>query len=266
MRLIPLNTPTEVGKWAARHIVQRINAFNPTADRPFVLGLPTGGTPLEAYKHLVAMHKAGQVSFENVVTFNMDEYVGLPQEHPESYHTFMYRNFFDHVDIKKENINLLNGNAPDVDEECRQYEAKIKSYGKINLFMGGVGNDGHIAFNEPASSLASRTRIKTLTHDTRIANSRFFDNDVSQVPKFALTVGVGTLLDAEEVMILVTGHAKAQALEAAVEGNINHMWTISCLQLHAKAVVVCDEPSTMELKVKTVKYFRELEAENVKGL
>ena len=266
MRLIPLNSSVDVGKWAARHIVQRINAFNPTADRPFVLGLPTGGTPLEAYKHLVAMHKAGQVSFENVVTFNMDEYVGLPQAHPESYHTFMYKNFFDHVDIKKENINLLNGNAADVDEECRQYEAKIKSYGKINLFMGGVGNDGHIAFNEPASSLASRTRIKTLTHDTRIANSRFFDNDVSQVPKFALTVGVGTLLDAEEVMILVTGHAKAQALEAAVEGNINHMWTISCLQLHAKAVVVCDEPSTMELKVKTVKYFRELEAENMKGL
>ncbi len=266
MRLIPLNTPTEVGKWAARHIVQRINAFKPTAERPFVLGLPTGGTPLEAYKHLVAMHKAGQVSFENVVTFNMDEYVGLAQEHPESYHTFMHRNFFDHVDIKKENINLLNGNAADVDEECRQYEAKIKSYGKINLFMGGVGNDGHIAFNEPASSLASRTRIKTLTHDTRIVNSRFFDNDVSQVPKFALTVGVGTLLDAEEVMILVTGHAKAQALKAAVEGNVNHMWTISCLQLHAKAVIVCDEPATMELKVKTVKYFRELETENMKGL
>ncbi|MBU9809347.1 glucosamine-6-phosphate deaminase [Rahnella sp. C60] len=266
MRLIPLNTPTEVGKWAARHIVERINAFKPTADRPFVLGLPTGGTPLEAYKHLIAMHKAGQVSFKHVVTFNMDEYVGLPQEHPESYHTFMYKNFFDHVDIPRENINLLNGNAPDVNEECRQYEAKIKSYGKINLFMGGVGNDGHIAFNEPASSLASRTRIKTLTHETRIANSRFFDNDVSQVPKYALTVGVGTLLDAEEVMILVTGHAKAQALEAAVEGNINHMWTISCLQLHAKAVMVCDEPSTMELKVKTVKYFRELEAENMKNL
>ncbi|KQN68740.1 MULTISPECIES: glucosamine-6-phosphate deaminase [Rahnella] len=266
MRLIPLNTTTEVGKWAARHIVERINAFKPTAERPFILGLPTGGTPLEAYKHLIAMHKAGQVSFKNVVTFNMDEYVGLPQEHPESYHTFMYKNFFDHVDIPSENINLLNGNAPDIDEECRKYEEKIKSYGKINLFMGGVGNDGHIAFNEPASSLASRTRIKTLTHETRIANSRFFDNDVSQVPKYALTVGVGTLLDAEEVMILVTGHAKAQALEAAVEGNINHMWTISCLQLHAKAVMVCDEPSTMELKVKTVKYFRELEAENMKNL
>ncbi len=266
MRLIPLQDTTQVGKWAARHIVQRINAFKPTANRPFVLGLPTGGTPLEAYKHLIAMHKAGEVSFKHVVTFNMDEYVGLPQEHPESYHTFMYRNFFDHVDIPRENINLLNGNAPDVDEECRQYEAKMKSYGKVNLFMGGVGFDGHIAFNEPASSLASRTRIKTLTEETRIANSRFFDGDVSQVPKYALTVGVGTLLDAEEVMILVTGRGKAQALEAAVEGSINHLWTISCLQLHAKAVVVCDEPSTMELKVKTVKYFRELEAESVNSL
>lgn len=266
MRLIPLNDTAQVGKWAARHIVQRINAFKPTVKRPFVLGLPTGGTPLEAYNHLIALHKEGKVSFKHVVTFNMDEYVGLPQEHPESYRTFMYRNFFDHVDIPRENINLLDGNAADIDAECRQYEEKIKSYGKINLFMGGVGIDGHIAFNEPASSLASRTRIKTLAEDTLIANSRFFGGDVSLVPKYALTVGVGTLLDAEEVMILVTGHAKAQALEAAVEGNVNHMWTISCLQLHAKAVVVCDEPSTMELRVKTVKYFRELEAESVKSL
>ncbi|AHK20333.1 glucosamine-6-phosphate deaminase [Yersinia similis] len=266
MRLIPLKNTAEVGKWAARHIVNRINAFKPTAERPFILGLPTGGTPMEAYKNLIAMHKAGEVSFKHVVTFNMDEYVGLPEEHPESYYTFMHTNFFDHVDIPAENINLLNGNAADIDAECRRYEEKIKSYGKIHLFMGGVGVDGHIAFNEPASSLASRTRIKTLTQETRIANSRFFGGDANLVPKYALTVGVGTLLDAEEVMILVTGHGKAQALQAAVEGSINHMWTISCLQLHAKAIMVCDEPSTMELKVKTVKYFRELEAENVKDL
>ena len=266
MRLIPLTTAEQVGKWAARHIVNRINAFKPTADRPFVLGLPTGGTPMTTYKALVEMHKAGQVSFKHVVTFNMDEYVGLPKEHPESYYSFMHRNFFDHVDIPAENINLHNGNAPDIDAECRQYEEKIRSYGKIHLFMGGVGNDGHIAFNEPASSLASRTRIKTLTHDTRVANSRFFDNDVNQVPKYALTVGVGTLLDAEEVMILVLGSQKALALQAAVEGCVNHMWTISCLQLHPKAIMVCDEPSTMELKVKTLRYFNELEAENIKGL
>ncbi|MGV3344885.1 glucosamine-6-phosphate deaminase [Enterobacteriaceae bacterium LUAb1] len=266
MRLIPLSTTTQVGQWAARHIVQRINAFKPDANRPFVLGLPTGGTPLEAYKHLIEMHKAGMVSFKHVITFNMDEYVGLATEHPESYHSFMHHNFFDHVDIPRENIHLLNGNAPDIDAECRQYEEKIRACGKINLFMGGVGNDGHIAFNEPASSLSSRTRIKTLTHDTRVANSRFFNGDISLVPKYALTVGVGTLLDAEEVMILVTGAVKAHALQAAVEGNVNHMWTISCLQLHPKSVVVCDESATMELKVKTVKYFREMEAENMSGL
>ncbi|WDG00167.1 glucosamine-6-phosphate deaminase [Pectobacterium carotovorum subsp. carotovorum] len=266
MRLIPLTTAADVGKWAARHIVEKINAFKPSEDRPFILGLPTGSSPLEAYKSLVAMYQAGLVSFKHVITFNMDEYVGLPTDHPESYHTFMHQNFFNHVDIPRENINLLNGNAEDTTAECRRYEEKIKSYGKIHLFMGGVGNDGHIAFNEPASSLASRTRIKTLTEETRIANSRFFGGDVSLVPKFALTVGVGTLLDAEEVMILVTGRNKAQALQAAVEGNVNHMWTISCLQLHAKAIMVCDEPSTMELKVKTVKYFRELETESMKNL
>ncbi|MBG6241157.1 MAG: glucosamine-6-phosphate deaminase [Candidatus Symbiopectobacterium sp. Dall1.0] len=266
MRLIPVTTSEQVGKWAARHIVQRINAFNPSAERPFVLGLPTGSSPLEAYKALIVMHNAGLVSFKHVVTFNMDEYVGLPAAHPQSYHTFMYENFFNHVDIPQENINLLNGNAPDVVAECQRYEDKMASYGKTHLFMGGVGNDGHIAFNEPASSLASRTRIKTLTEETRTANSRFFEGDVSQVPKYALTVGVGTLLDAEEVMILVSGRNKAQALQAAVEGNVNHMWTISCLQLHAKAIIVCDEPSTMELKVKTVKYFHELGAESIIGL
>ncbi|EKO3481944.1 glucosamine-6-phosphate deaminase [Vibrio fluvialis] len=265
MRLIPLNNAAQVGKWAAAHIAKRINDFKPTADRPFVLGLPTGGTPLTTYKALIELYNEGKVSFKHVVTFNMDEYVGLPADHPESYRSFMYNNFFNHVDIQDQNINLLNGNTGDHDEECRQYEEKIKAFGKIHLFMGGVGNDGHIAFNEPASSLASRTRIKTLTHDTRIANSRFFDGDINQVPKYALTIGVGTLLDAQEVMILVTGHNKAQALEAAVEGCVNHLWTVSALQLHPKAVIVCDEPATQELKVKTVKYFTELEAENIKG-
>ena len=194
------------------------------------------------------------------------EYVGLPKEHPESYHSFMHNNFFNHVDIRPENINILNGNAEDLVAECQRYEDKIKSYGKIHLFMGGVGNDGHIAFNEPASSLASRTRVKTLTEDTRIANSRFFGGDMEQVPKLALTVGVGTLMDAEEILILVIGHAKAQALQATVEGSVNHMWTISTLQLHPKGIVVCDEPSTMELKVKTVRYFQQLEADNIKHL
>ncbi|SMY32033.1 glucosamine-6-phosphate deaminase [Photobacterium andalusiense] len=263
MRLIPLNNAQDVGLWSARYIADCINKFQPTAERPFVLGLPTGGTPLATYKRLIELYQAGEVSFKHVVTFNMDEYVGMAADHPESYRNFMYNNFFNHVDMQEQNINLLDGNTTDHQAECQRYEDKIKTYGRINLFMGGVGNDGHIAFNEPASSLASRTRIKTLTHETRIANSRFFDGDINQVPKYSLTIGVGTLLDSEEVMILITGHNKAQALQAAVEGCVNHLWTVSALQLHPKSMIICDEPSTQELKVKTVKYFQELEAENI---
>lgn len=266
MRLIPLSNANDIGLWSARYIVDQINRFAPTEDNPFVLGLPTGGTPLSTYRRLIELYNQGEVSFKHVVTFNMDEYVGLAENHPESYRSFMYENLFNHIDIQEKNINLLNGNTSDHQKECLRYEEKIKSYGQIHLFMGGVGNDGHIAFNEPASSLSSRTRIKTLTEDTRIANSRFFDNDISQVPKYALTIGVGTLLEAKEVMLLVSGHHKALALEAAVEGSVNHLWTISALQVHPKSIIVCDEPATQELKVKTVKYFKELEAENIKNL
>ncbi|AWX14402.1 glucosamine-6-phosphate deaminase [Mergibacter septicus] len=259
MRLIPLDNAKQVAKWAAQYIVDKINQFQPTAENPFVLGLPTGGTPLDTYRELIQHYQNGNVSFQYVVTFNMDEYVGLPKEHPESYHSFMHNNFFNHIDIQPQNINILDGNTADHDAECQRYENKIRQYGKIHLFMGGVGEDGHIAFNEPGSSLSSRTRIKTLTEDTLIANSRFFDNDINQVPKYALTIGVGTLLDAEEVMLLVTGHRKALALQAGVEGAVNHLWTISALQMHRRAIFVCDEAATQELKVKTVKYFKELE-------
>lgn len=261
MRLIPLARAQDVGQWSAQYIADKINAFKPTAERPFVLGLPTGGTPLATYKALIVLHQTGVVSFRHVVTFNMDEYIGLPESHPQSYHSFMHENFFNHIDIPAENINLLNGNAPDTDAECARYEDKIKAYGGVQLFMGGVGNDGHIAFNEPGSSLASRTRVKTLTPETRIANSRFFDNDINKVPKYALTVGVGTLMDAKELLILATGHNKAMAVQQAVEGSVNHMWTITCVQIHPKAIVVCDEPATLELKVKTLKYFCHLESD-----
>ncbi len=266
MRLIPLSNTEQVGQWAARYIANKINEFKPTADRPFVLGLPTGSTPLTTYKALINLYDAGEVSFKHVVTFNMDEYVGIDPMHPESYRSFMYNNFFNHVDIQEENINLLDGQAQDISAHCAAYEEKMRAYGKINLFMGGVGIDGHIAFNEPGSSLSSRTRIKTLTEDTRIANSRFFDNDINQVPKYALTIGVATLLDAEEVMILALGHNKAQALQMAIEGSVNHMWTVTALQMHQKAVIIADEPAQQELKVKTLRYFQELEAEHIKDL
>ena len=230
-----------MSQWAANYVVAKINAAKPTAEKPFVLGLPTGSSPIGMYRALVKAYQEGKVSFKNVVTFNMDEYVGLPVEHPESYHSFMFTNLFNHIDCPKENIHILNGNAKDLAEECANYEKEIEKFGGIDLFLGGIGPDGHIAFNEPGSSLTSRTRQKTLTTDTIIANSRFFENDINKVPKTALTVGVGTVMAAKEVMILVNGHAKCRALQAAVEGSVNHMWTISALQMHQHGIIVADD-------------------------
>ena len=253
----------QMSRWAAEHVIKRINEFNPTPDNKFVLGLPTGSSPEGMYACLVKANKEGRVSFKNVLTFNMDEYVVLPEDHPESYHSFMARNLFDHIDCPKENIHILNGNAPDLEAECAHYEEMIAEAGGIDLFLGGIGPDGHIAFNEPYSSLASRTRVKTLTTDTIIANSRFFEGDVNKVPKLALTVGVGTVMDAREVMILVNGHHKARALKAAVEGSVCQEWTISALQMHPHGIIVCDEPATDELKVGTYKYFKDIEKNNL---
>ncbi|MCQ2369692.1 MAG: glucosamine-6-phosphate deaminase [Paludibacteraceae bacterium] len=263
MRLIIEPDYSSMSKWAANYVANKINAAAPTKEKPFILGLPTGSSPLGMYKELIALNKAGKVSFANVITFNMDEYVGLPESHPESYHSFMWNNFFSHIDIKKENVNILNGNATDLEAECEGYEKRIAQAGGIDLFLGGIGPDGHIAFNEPGSSLSSRTRVKTLTTDTIIANSRFFENDVNKVPKTALTVGVGTVMDAKEVLILVNGHGKARALAAAVEGSVNHLWTISALQTHRKGIIVCDEAATDELRVGTYKYFKDIEKNNL---
>ena len=263
MRLIIEPSYERLSRWAAEHVIKRINEFDPTPDHKFVLGLPTGSSPIGMYRELVKANKEGRVSFKNVLTFNMDEYVNLPEEHPESYHSFMATNLFNHIDCPKENIHILNGNAKDLEAECRHYEEMIAEAGGIDLFIGGIGPDGHIAFNEPGSSLNSRTRQKTLTTDTIVANSRFFENDLEKVPKTALTVGVGTVMDAREVMILVNGHAKCRALQAAVEGSVNHMWTISALQMHQHGIIVADEAACDELKVATYKYFKDIEKDNL---
>jgi glucosamine-6-phosphate deaminase len=263
MRVIIEPDYKTASKWAANYITKSIIEFAPDSSKPFVLGLPTGSSPLGKYGELKTLNENGVVSFKNVVTFNMDEYVNLPKEHPESYHSFMWNNFFSHIDIDEKNVNILNGNAPDLEAECASYEEKIKKVGGIKLFLGGIGPDGHIAFNEPGSSLSSRTRVKTLTYDTIVANSRFFDGDINKVPKTALTVGVGTVLDADEVLIIVNGHNKARALKHAIEGSVNHIWTISALQMHPKGIIVCDEESTDELKVGTVKYFKDIESANL---
>ena len=158
MRVIIEPNYEEMSRWAAEYVAGKINAANPTPEKPFVLGCPTGSSPLGLYRKLIEMNKAGKVSFQNVVTYNMDEYVALPEDHPESYHSFMWNNFFNHIDIKKENVHILNGNAPDLIAECDAYEKAIEAVGGIDLFMGGIGPDGHIAFNEPFSSLGSKSK------------------------------------------------------------------------------------------------------------
>ena len=256
MKLVIKDNYECMSEWAANHIADAIR--NHKEDRPFVLGLPTGSSPLGVYKRLVAMNKAGELSFKNVVTFNMDEYVGLPKEHDQSYWYFMHENFFDHIDIPKENINILDGMTDDPEGECLRYEEKIKSYGGIDLFLGGCGVDGHIAFNEPYTSLVSRTGLRNLTEDTLIVNSRFFENDPEKVPKQALSVGVGTVCDAKQVLLLISGHNKARALRHCVEGGVNHARTISALQLHADAIIACDEAACGELRVDTYKFFKDV--------
>ncbi|XP_005093159.1 glucosamine-6-phosphate isomerase 1 [Aplysia californica] len=258
MRLVINDTYDEVSVWAAKYVRRKIIEFHPGPGKLFTLGLPTGSTPLGMYRKLIEFYKAGKLSFKYVKTFNMDEYVELARDHPESYHSFMWDNFFKHIDIEPSNAHILDGNAADLEKECDNYEKMIKEAGGIRLFIGGIGPDGHIAFNEPGSSLVSRTRVKTLAQETIQANARFFGNDLSKVPTQALTVGVGTVMDADEVMILITGAHKAFALHKAIEEGVNHMWTVSAFQQHPRTIFLCDEDATMELRVRTVKYFKGL--------
>jgi glucosamine-6-phosphate deaminase len=195
MRLVIRDTPCLAAEYVAAYIADRIKTFAPSPSRPFVLGLPTGNSPLPIYRALITLHKAQGLSFKNVVTFNMDSYCGLPVSHPASYHSSMYANFFRHVDILSQNVHLLDGNATDYDAECAAYEAKMQVFGGVEMWLGGVGEDGHVAFNEPGSSLASRTRVEVLADETRIVNGHNFDGTPQSCPEKALTVGLGTLLD-----------------------------------------------------------------------
>lgn len=257
MRIVIQDNYDKMCLWAANFIADKIS--NHKENRPFVLGLPTGSSPLGVYAELIKKNKAGEISFNNVVTFNMDEYLGLPREHDQSYWYFMWSNFFDHIDIPKENVNILNGMTDDPVGECARYEEKIAACGGIDLFMGGIGVDGHLAFNEPYTSLASRTGVRELTTDTRIVNSRFFGGDPEKVPSKALSVGIGTVTDAKEVLVLISGHNKARALAATVEGGVSQKWTCSALQLHNAAIIACDEAACGELTVDTYKYFLDIE-------
>ncbi|MDR2177293.1 MAG: glucosamine-6-phosphate deaminase [Treponema sp.] len=257
MRLIVVKDYHELSAAGAEYIAERVTRFR--GDRPFVLGLPTGSTPLGIYRELIRKHREGKLSFSRVITFNMDEYLGLSSGHPQSYHSFMWENFFSHIDIPASNVHILNGETRDPEGECRAYEEAITAAGGIDLFLGGMGEDGHIAFNEPFSSFNSRTRVAILTAGTRAVNARFFGGDISQVPRAALTVGVGTVMDAKEVLIAASGRNKARALRDAVEGSISHRCPLSCLQNHPRAAIICDAAAAAELEVGTVEYFKTLE-------
>lgn len=237
-------TKHNLGLWAASYIQKRIGA---AGQNPFVLGLPTGGTVLDMYSALSALVKNKKMSFQNAVTFNMDEYVGLPPEHDQSYHYYMKHNLFDHVDIKPENAHILNGLAEDLNKECLRYEQAIIACGGVDLGLGGVGRNGHLAFNEPGSAFTSRTRVMELTQNTRQANSRFFGGDINKVPAKALTVGIATVLDAKELLFLASGQSKAEAVARLAQGEVTPNWPITALKTHPKAALLADEAAASAL-------------------
>jgi glucosamine-6-phosphate deaminase len=214
-----------------------------------VLGFATGGTPLGMYKELIRMHKNEGLDFSKVTTFNLDEYVGLPPEHDQSYHYFMWENLFKHINVDRRFVHIPMGMADDIEAHCEWYEEQIVKAGGIDLQILGIGANGHIAFNEPGSSLGSRTRIKTLTGTTREANARFFKNP-DEVPKYAITMGVGTIMDAKELLLLASGDGKANAIAATCEGPITAMCPASIVQLHRYAFVIVDQAAGAKLTMK----------------
>lgn len=237
-------TKHNLGLWAASYIRARWTAR--TKD-PFVLGLPTGGTVVDMYAALAALVKNGKMSFKNIVTFNMDEYVGLAPDNEQSYHYYMKHHLFDQVDISPRNIHILDGQAEDLTGQCAAYEEAIKQAGGVDLFLGGVGRNGHLAFNEPNSPFNSRTRVMELTESTRQANARFFHNDPFQVPAKALTVGIGTVLESRELLFLASGKQKAEAVARLAQGPITEKWPITALKTHPRATLLVDPEAASAL-------------------
>lgn len=221
-----------------------------------VLGLATGGTPLKTYQELARRYQAGKVSFSDATSFNLDEYVGLPEGHPQSYRQFMHEHLFSCTDFDADRCHLPDGSSGDLEAASEQYEAAIQSAGGIDLQLLGIGSDGHIAFNEPGSSLASRTRVKALTQQTRQDNARFFES-IDEVPRLSITVGIGTILDAKHIVLLATGEKKASAVRAFVEGPVTSMLPASALQLHRRVTVLVDEAAAAWLA--RADYYRQVE-------
>ena len=233
---------------AASVIAARLIARQVREKPDSVLGFATGSTPIATYQELIRLHRVEGLDFSRVTTFNLDEYVGLNATHPASYHAFMDAHLFSHINVPRERIHIPDGMAADVPAECARFEAAIRAAGGIDLQLLGIGSDGHIGFNEPSSSLASRTRIKTLTELTRANNARFFDGDLTNVPLHCITMGVGTIMETRAVLLLAFGAGKAQAVAEAVEGPITAMNPASILQMHPVAKCLMDEPAASRLK------------------
>ena len=242
---IIINADARTASQSAARVVARLVCDKPKA----VLGLATGSTPLMLYRELIRMHEDEQLDFSRVSTFNLDEYVGLEKDHEQSYHAFMWKNLFSQINIKPENVHIPDGMARDIPVSCAQYEQRIAEAGGIDLQVLGIGSDGHIGFNEPTSSFASRTRIKTLTQQTVADNARFFEGDEKQVPHHCITMGIGTIMDARMNLMLAFGEGKAEAVAATVEGPVTSVMPASILQHHPVAKIFIDEPAATRLKL-----------------
>ncbi len=244
MEILVKSTYEEMSRAAALEVANILNT-KPNA----VLGMATGSTPLGLYQELVRMHQEEWLDFSQVTTFNLDEYVGLPVDHPQSYHHFMHENFFKHVNIPPQNIYIPSGTTSNYVAFCQWFEERIEKSGGIDLQILGIGSDGHIAFNEPGSSLSSRTRLKTLARQTIDDNARFFDS-AEDVPIYAITMGVGTILEANKIFLLANGKNKASAIAKAVEGPVTSMITASALQMHSAVRVFLDEEAAGQLSMR----------------
>lgn len=258
MQVVILENATEVAEYGARLFKQQLQQ---KADS--VLGLATGSSPVELYKNLIAAHKAGQISFSQARTFNLDEYLGLSGEHPQSYRHFMNERLFDNVDIDKANTHVPDGTTRDPIGYCREYEASLKAVGGVDLQLLGIGRNGHIGFNEPTSSLASRTRVKTLTQETIEDNARFFGPEEFQ-PSLSITMGIGTIMEARKVLLIATGAPKAEAIRETVEGAVSAVCPASVLQMHPDAVVVIDRAAASRLEYADL--YRHIETQQQKLL
>ncbi|MDY2630330.1 MULTISPECIES: glucosamine-6-phosphate deaminase [unclassified Clostridium] len=235
MKVIVTKNYDELSKVAANEMAMVVKN-NPKA----ILGLATGGSPIGMYKELIRMNKEGEIDFSKVTTVNLDEYVGLSGDHPQSYRYFMNENLFNHINIDKKNTYVPNGLAKNIEEECKNYDNKIENLGGTDVQLLGIGNNGHIAFNEPDEDLVSGTHLTNLTQDTIQANARFFDS-IDEVPKTALTMGLGGIMKSKKIIVIASGESKAEAVKAMVNGKISTKMPASMLQMHRDVVVIVDE-------------------------